>query len=66
MYTSESTKPSGTVAAMKFGSTMAPSNFFYFDDLPNRRLRLDVMTNAQAAEADQVFARAERDKIDNQ
>jgi hypothetical protein len=38
-----------------------PSKFFYFDDLPNRRLRPDVMTKAQAAEAAQAFARAERD-----
>jgi hypothetical protein len=37
-----------------------PSKFFYFDDLPNRRLRPDVMTKAQAAQA---FARAERDKM---
>jgi hypothetical protein len=27
-----------------------PSKFFYFDDLPNRRLRPDIMTKAQAAE----------------
>ena len=25
-----------------------PSKFFYFDDLPNRRLRPDVVTKAQA------------------
>jgi len=43
-----------------------PSKFFYFDDLPNRRLRPDIMTKAQAAEAAQAFARAERDKIDNE
>jgi hypothetical protein len=42
-----------------------PSKFFYFDDLPNRRLRPDFMTKAQAAEAAQAFARAEREKIDN-
>jgi hypothetical protein len=42
-----------------------PSKFFYFDDLPNRRLRPDVMTKAQAAEAAQAFARAERKNIDN-
>jgi len=40
-----------------------PSKFFYFDDLPNRRLRPDIMTKAQAAEAAQAFARAERDKM---
>jgi hypothetical protein len=27
------------------------SKFFYFDDLPNRRLRPDIMTTAQALEA---------------
>jgi hypothetical protein len=41
-----------------------PSKFFYFDDLPNRRLRPDVMTKPQAAEAAQAFARAERDKME--
>ena len=40
-----------------------PSKFFYFDDLPNRRLRPDIMTKAQAAEAAQAFAHAERDKM---
>ena len=39
------------------------SKFFYFDDLPNRRLRPDIMTKAQAAEAAQAFARAEQDKM---
>jgi hypothetical protein len=41
-----------------------PSKFFYFDDLPNRRLRPDVLTKAQAHDAAQAFARAERDKIE--
>jgi hypothetical protein len=50
---------------MKSGSmTGRPSRFFYFDDLPNRRLRPDVMTKPQAAEAAQAFARAERDKME--
>lgn len=40
-----------------------PSKFFYFDDLPNRRLRPDVLTKAQALDAAQAFARAERDKM---
>jgi hypothetical protein len=40
-----------------------PSKFFYFDDLPNRRLRPDVMTKAQAFDAAQTFARAELDKM---
>jgi hypothetical protein len=34
-------------------------------DLPNRRLRPDIMTKTQAADAAQAFARAERDKIDS-
>jgi len=42
-----------------------PSKFFYFDDLPNRRLRPDVMTKAQAAEAAHAFAPAERDKMED-
>jgi hypothetical protein len=42
-----------------------PSKLFYFDDRPNRRLRPDIMTKAQAADASHAFARAERDKIDN-
>jgi hypothetical protein len=51
MYTSESTKPFAIVAAMKFGSMTAdPRGSSYFDDLPNRRLRPDVMTKAQAAD----------------
>ncbi len=43
-----------------------PSKFFYFDDLPNRRLRPDIMTKAQAADAAQAFARAERDKMQDE
>ncbi len=41
-----------------------PSKFFYFDDLLNRRLRPDIMTKAQAADAAQAFARAEREKLE--
>jgi hypothetical protein len=33
-----------------------PSKFFYFDDLPTRRLRPDVLTKARALEAAQEFA----------
>jgi hypothetical protein len=40
-----------------------PSKFSYFDDLPNRTRRPDIMTKAQAADAAQAFARAERDRI---
>jgi len=38
-----------------------PSKFFYFDDLPNRRLRADLMMRKQALEAAQAFARESRD-----
>jgi len=65
MCISESTKPFGIVAVTKYGSTTAgPSKFFYFDDLPNRRLRADIMTKAQSADAAQAFARAEREKLE--
>jgi len=40
-----------------------PSKFFYWDDLPNRRLRPEVMIRAQALEAAQAFARTELDKM---
>jgi hypothetical protein len=43
-----------------------PSKFFYFDDLPNRRLRPDIMTEAQAADAAQAFAGAERETMLNE
>jgi len=41
-----------------------PSKFLYFGDLHNRRLRPDIMTKAQAAEAAQEFARTEREKLE--
>ena len=37
------------------------SEYFYFDDIPGRRLRPDILTSDQALEATKVFARAERD-----
>ncbi len=37
------------------------SKFFYWDDIPGRRLRPDQLTRAEAFEAAQAFARAERD-----
>ena len=39
-----------------------PSKFFYFDDLPGRRLRPDILTCEQALEQAKAFGRAERDK----
>ena len=38
------------------------SRFFYWDDLPSRRLRVDILTSEQALEQAKAFARAERDK----
>jgi hypothetical protein len=38
------------------------SRFFYWDDLPGRRLRPDILTSEQALEAANALARAEWDK----
>jgi hypothetical protein len=38
------------------------SRFFYFDDVPARRLRPDLLTREQTLEQAKAFARAERDK----
>ena len=38
------------------------SKFFYFDDLPSRRLRADILTSEQALEQAEALARADRDK----
>ena len=40
------------------------SRFFYWDDLPSRRVRPDIFTREQALELAKAFARAERDKDD--
>ena len=40
----------------------SPSKFFYFDDLPGRRLRPDTLTSEQALEQAKAYARAERDR----
>jgi hypothetical protein len=39
-----------------------PSRYFYFEDVPSRRLRSEQMTMEQALEAAKAFARSERDK----
>ena len=39
-----------------------PSVFFYFEDIPSRRLRPDMLTREQALEQAKAFGRAERDK----
>jgi len=38
------------------------SRFFYWDDLPSRRVRPDIFTREQALELAKAFAGAERDK----
>jgi hypothetical protein len=37
------------------------SKFFYWDDLPSRRVRPDIFTREQAIELARAFARTERD-----
>jgi hypothetical protein len=39
-----------------------PPRFFYWDDVPSRRLRPDTLTSEQALEQARAFARAEGDK----
>ncbi len=39
------------------------SQYFYFDDLPSRRLRPETMTREQALEQAKELARAERDRL---
>jgi hypothetical protein len=39
-----------------------PSKFFYWDDVPSRRLHTDMLTSEQAQEQARAFARAERGK----
>ena len=39
-----------------------PHRFFYWDDVPSRRLRPDTLTSEQALAQARAFARAERDK----
>lgn len=41
-----------------------PSDFFYFEDNPGRRLRSEQMTRAEALEAAQTKARQEQDLLD--
>jgi hypothetical protein len=39
-----------------------PSRYFYWDDLPSRRLRPDLVDSETALEQAKAFARAERDR----
>jgi len=40
-----------------------PSRFFYWDDIPGRRLRPDLVDSATAERDAKAFARAEQDKL---
>jgi hypothetical protein len=40
----------------------APSRYWYWDDLPSRRLRPDLLDSEQALEQAKAFARAERER----
>jgi hypothetical protein len=40
-----------------------PSKFFYWEDVPSRRLRPEQLTSEEALEQAKAFARAERDKL---
>ena len=40
-----------------------PSTYFYWDDLPSRRLRPDLLTSEVALEQAKALARAERDRL---
>jgi len=40
-----------------------PSRFFYFEDVPSRRLRPGLLTGDEAKRAAQELARAEQDKL---
>jgi len=42
-----------------------PSQFFYFDELPGRRLRPDLADRATAKRAAQFLARVEQDVLDS-
>ncbi|WOH54892.1 hypothetical protein [Bradyrhizobium sp. BWC-3-1] len=41
-----------------------PSLYFYFDDLPSRRLRAEVSDRAAVEELAKAFARSEQEKLD--
>jgi hypothetical protein len=40
-----------------------PSRYFYFENLPSRRLRPDLVEQAIAEQDAKAFARAEQDKL---
>jgi hypothetical protein len=48
---------------VRFPDDDRPSRYFYFEDLPGRRLRaVEALTREEALEQARTFARAERDK----
>ena len=40
-----------------------PSKFFYWDDIPGRRVRPDQLSGEQALQQAKTFAREEREKM---
>jgi hypothetical protein len=42
------------------------SRYFYWDDIPGRRLNPDEVDSQKALEGAKALARAERDKLDSQ
>ena len=43
-----------------------PSKYFYFENLPSRRLRPDLVEQATAEQDAKAFARAEQYRLDSQ
>jgi hypothetical protein len=43
-----------------------PSKYFYFENLPSRRLRPDLVEQATAEQDTKAFARAEQDRLDSE
>lgn len=43
-----------------------PSRFVYWDDIPGRRLRTDLLDGAVAERVAKIFARAEQRVLDSQ
>jgi hypothetical protein len=42
-----------------------PSQYFYWEDLPGRRLRPDLETSEVALQSAKAFARAERERLES-
>jgi hypothetical protein len=52
--------------ALKSLSLMGGPQYFYFEDIPARRLRPHLVDRATASRAAQFLARAEQDALDSQ